>query len=125
MLNSADYCLVWEAETPAPAVSPRASSSGQRVNLCLWALLAAMNLFDVLATGRAFDIGIGELNPIVDALHAEFGLAGITALKAAFLTLLLFLLPFIRTWTRALFALTCSAYLALTVAHIGFLSPLL
>lgn len=125
MLNSADYTLVYEADSPAESAPIPASEQGRRLNLLLWALLVLTNLADVLGTARAFEIGIGELNPIVDMFHAEYGMAGIATPKVFFLTLLYFLLPWVRTWTRALFALACSAYLALTVAHIWYLSPLL
>lgn len=97
----------------------------QRTNLWLWVFLATTNLIDVLATGRAFSFGIAELNPIVDQLHLQFGMSGITLLKAGFLTLLYWLLPHIRTWTQALFALACTVYLGLTVTHLWYLVPLL
>ncbi len=125
MLKAADYCLLADADS-FPTSSPiPASEQGRRLNLLLWALLALTNCADVIGTARAFEIGISELNPIVDLFHADFGMAGVIAPKVLFLTMLYFLLPWVRSWTRALFALACSAYVALTMAHVWYLSPLI
>jgi hypothetical protein len=113
------------AEGTAQTALPLTCEQGRRTNLYLWILLAVTNLIDLLATGRAFEFGIDELNPLVNQLHAGFGMSGIGLLKATFLTLLYFLLPHVRTWTRALFVLACGIYVALTLAHIWYLAPLL
>jgi hypothetical protein len=125
MLKSADYAIFYAENSPARPSSPLASDQGRHLNLYLWVLLVVTNLVDVLGTSRAFEIGIGELNPVVDVVHATFGISGLVTAKVIFLSLLFFLLPYVRTWTRALFAFACSAYLALTVAHIWYLSPLI
>ena len=125
MPGSADYSLIYGTDHAAESLRPRASERGGRLNLYLWTLLAVTNFADVLGTRRAFEIGIGELNPLVDVLHAAYGVAGIVAPKAFFLMLLFVLLPYVCSWTRALLALTCSIYLGLTLAHIWYLSPLL
>ena len=124
MLNDAGvdaYGTVTESAAAVPQLSRRAL----RQNFFLWALLAATNVIDVLGTGRAFALGVGELNPIVASLHAQFGMPGIISAKVFFLTLLLFLLPHVRTWTRKLFITVCAAYVALTAAHVWFLYPLI
>lgn len=125
MLSSADHALACEPLYVLDDLSPPASAQGLRLNRLLWLLLAITNLVDVIGTARAFELGIGELNPIVAMFHNTFGLAGIAAPKLLFLTALLVLLPWIRSWTRIMFAFACSVYLALTVIHIWFLSPLI
>jgi hypothetical protein len=112
-------------EALASAASVRTSEQGWRLNLLLWMLLSLTNFVDVLGTARAFDMGIGELNPIVEMAHAAWGMIGVAAPKALFLAMLLFLLPWIRSWTRALFGFATCIYLALTGFHIWYLSPLL
>ena len=107
--------------TTPVAVSPQ----GRRLNLYLWLLLAVANIVDVLATRRAFGLGIGELNPIVALAYAEYGIGAVALLKLPFLVALGLLTPWIRTWTRGLLVLACSVYLALTAAHFWYLSPLL
>jgi len=117
--------IAYESGTRSVAAPIRVSSQDKRLNLYLWLLLTVTNIVDVLATRRAFEIGIDELNPIVALLYAEYGIGAVAAFKLPFLLLLLFLLPHIRGWTRGLLVLACSAYLALTFAHIWYLSPLL
>lgn len=111
--------------TAWPEPSASASASGVRLNALLWTLLLAANLVDVLASRQAFGIGVGELNPIVELLLLEYGMAGVIVPKLFWMTVLLLLLPYIRGWTRALFAMTCTVYLALTVVHLSQLTPLL
>ena len=97
----------------------------RRLNLYLWLLLVVTNLVDVLGTQRAFALGISELNPIIASIYAAYGIVAIVIFKGVFLGILGLTLPWIRGWTRALLAGACCAYLALTVAHIWYLSPLL
>lgn len=124
MLSSADFGENYVLRRPAISAPMSGTDQRRHLNLSLWMLLAATNVIDVLGTGRAFSIGIGELNPLVDMLHTAFGMAGIIGVKLFFLTLLFFLLPWVRSWTRALLTLVCSAYIALTFAHIWYLAPL-
>jgi len=124
MLSSADFGDNYALRGSANSQPMSAAVQGWRLNLSLWLLLAATNVIDVLGTGRAFAIGIGELNPMVDILHATFGMAGIVGVKLFFLTLLFFLLPWVRSWTRALLTFVCSAYIALSFAHIWYLAKL-
>ena len=100
-------------------------SAERRLNFYLWCLLAVTNVVDVLGTQRAFDLGIGELNPIVELFYGMFGMASVVLLKALFLTVLFFMIPYIRGWNRVLFVFACCVYLVLTVAHVAYLSPLL
>lgn len=124
MLDHAGVETLYGRVDAAKAAVQPLSQRDARMNLFLWLLLVATNVIDVLGTGRAFDFGIGELNPIVAGLHAQFGMAGLISFKMFFLSLLFFLLPHVRTWTRALFVAVCSAYVALSVAHVWFLFPL-
>lgn len=116
--------IAYQSCTPSVAAPIRVSSQGRRLNFYLWLLLAVTNLVDVLATRRAFNIGIDELNPIVALVYAQYGIGAVAAIKVPFLVMLCFLLPYIRGWTRTMLVLACSAYLALTFAHIWYLSPL-
>jgi Domain of unknown function (DUF5658) len=97
----------------------------QHLNRYLWALLAVTNLVDLLASRRAFELGIDELNPIVEALFSAYGIASIAAFKLLWLVILLVLIPHIRGWTQAFLAFACVVYLGLTALHIARLSPLL
>jgi hypothetical protein len=99
--------------------------SDRHLNRYLWLLLVVTNVVDVLASRRAFEFGIEELNPIVDSVLSAYGIWGIALFKALWLGVLLVLLPHIRGWTRMLLAFACLAYFALTVLHIWNLSPLL
>jgi hypothetical protein len=86
--------------------------------------LTVTNIVDLLGTRRAFEIGVSELNPIVELFYESFGMISVALVKAVFLTLLFFLIPYIRGWNRVLFVFACCVYLALTFAHIWYLSPL-
>ena len=116
---------IYEPCAPATPAGVTASQQGRRLNLWLWILLCVTNLVDVLATRRAFDLGIGELNPIVETFFVTYGIGSVAIFKALFLGMLWFTLPWIRSWTRALLGLACAAYFALTLMHIWYLSPLL
>ena len=105
------------------AIQPRILD--RHLNVYLWLLLAAANLVDVLASRRAFQIGMTELNPVVDAVLVDHGVWGVSVLKAFWLLLLFFLLPYIKGWTQTLLAFASLVYFALTLIHIWFLSPLL
>jgi hypothetical protein len=105
------------------AIQPRILD--RHLNVYLWLLLSAANLVDVLASRRAFGIGMVELNPIVDLVLVEFGVWGVSLLKAFWLLVLYFLLPHIRGWTQALLTFASLAYFALTLLHLWHLSPLL
>lgn len=107
---------------PHPA---KASPRDKQLNRYLWSLLAVTNLVDLLASRRAFDLGIGELNPIVDWLFSAYGISSVAVFKLFWLTALLVLLPYVRGWTQAFFAFACVIYLGLTLLHIARLSPLL
>jgi len=107
------------------AAAGSATTAGRRLNFYLWWLLAVTNVVDVLGTQRAFEMGISELNPIVELFYAHFGMISVALVKALFLILLYFLVPYIRGWNRVLFIFACGVYLALTIAHIGYLSPLI
>lgn len=109
----------------ARASAGTASSRERHLNRYLWALLAVTNLVDVLASRRAFGLGIGELNPFIESLLARYGLVGLGMLKLFWISVLLILLPYIRGWLHQLLMLACLVYLALTVVHIARLSPLL
>ncbi len=104
---------------------PCASRQDRRLNWYLWALLVVTNLVDVLATRRAFDLAIPELNPTVEMLISGYGIAGVAAFKALWLLILLVLIPYIRGWTQNLLKLACGTYLVLTVWHISHLPRLL
>ena len=91
----------------------------------MWALLAVTNIVDVLASRRAFDFGMGELNPFVSMLLDEFGILGVALFKAFWLLVLLGLLPYVKGWTQKFFELACVVYLLLTALHLWNLSPLL
>ena len=97
----------------------------EHLNVYLWLLLVATNLVDLLASRRAFAIGIDELNPVVDAILVDQGIWGIGLFKAFWLLVLLLLLPRIQGWTQALLAFACLVYFALTLLHLWHLSPLL
>jgi Domain of unknown function (DUF5658) len=101
------------------------AASDVHLNLYLWALLAVTNLVDVLASRRAFDLGIAELNPLVDSVLFAYGISGIAFLKLFWLAVLLVLLAHIRGWLQAFLAVACLIYLGLTVFHIANLSPLI
>lgn len=66
-----------------------------------------------------------ELNPVVDAVLVDYGVGGVTLVKAFWLVVLWFLLPHITGWKQALLALASLVYFALTLLHIWFLSPLI
>jgi len=102
-----------------------ASSRERSLNRYLWLLLAVMNLGDILASRRAFQLGIGELNPLVETINLEYGIFGVTLFKALWIFVLLLLLPFIRGWIQMLFAITCLIYFAVTLLHLLNLPPLL
>ena len=119
------YSFAYPRAAAPAGTTLRATERGWRLNLLLWMLLALSNFVDVLGTARAFEMGIGELNPIVEVIHAAWGMIGVVIPKVVFLTMLFFLLPWIRAWTRLLFGFTAAVYLALTVVHIWYLSPLL
>jgi hypothetical protein len=105
------------------AIQPRILD--RHLNVYLWLLLVAANIVDVLASRRAFEIGMVELNPVVDVVLVDFGVGGVSALKAFWLVVLWFLLPHISGWKQALLALASLVYFALTLLHIWFLSPLI
>lgn len=125
MLNQMRPAALYGRLAAASSATRITSPRGLRLNHHLWLLLVLTNIIDVIGTGRAFQLGIGELNPIVAAVHGGFGMPGLISLKGLFLGALLYLLPFVRSWTRILFILVCSAYLSLTFAHIWYLLPLL
>lgn len=103
----------------------RASEREMDLNLYLWAFLVVTNIVDVLASRRAFEFRIAELNPVIDLVQADYGILGVVLLKAFWLFVLMLLLPYIRGWTQLLLGLACLAYFAVTVIHIWMLSPLL
>lgn len=103
----------------------QASPRARHLNRYLWVLLAVTNLVDLLASRRAFALGIGELNPIVDSLFSTYGIASVALFKAFWLVALLILLPYVRGWIQAFFAFACVVYLGLTMLHIAWFSPLL
>ena len=105
--------------------SPKPAARDRYLNRYLWLLLAVTNLVDVLASRRAFEFGMAELNPVIDSLLSAYGIAGVALFKAFWLGVLFFLLPHIKGWTQILLACACAAYFALTVLHIWNLSPLL
>lgn len=105
--------------------SVRASAQELELNRYLWLLLVVTNLVDVLASRRAFQFGVDELNPIVDGMLSQYGILGVAVFKTFWLAVLLALLPFVHGWSQKFLAVACSAYLVLTVLHIWFLSPLL
>jgi len=121
-MNQSIACETGVGSVAAPIT---VSAQGRRLNLCLWLLLSVTNVVDVLATRRAFQIGIEELNPIVALVYSQYGIGAVAALKVPFLILLCCLIPYIRGWTRGLLILACGIYLTLTAAHIWYLSPLL
>lgn len=125
MAGLTGYSFAYPREAARAGTTLRATERGWRLNLLLWMLLALSNFVDVLGTARAFEMGIGELNPIVEVVHATWGMIGVVIPKVVFLTMLFFLLPWIRAWTRLLFGFAAAVYLALTVVHIWYLSPLL
>ncbi len=96
-----------------------------RLNLLLWWLLTVTNAVDILASRRAYELGIEELNPLISMLLAEHGLLSIVVLKGFWLFLLLRLLPYLQGWTQALFACACLAYFALAVVHLSHSNLLL
>lgn len=106
-------------------LTQRASEREEHLNRYLWLFLVVTNAVDVLASRRAFQFGIAELNPIVDLIISYFGIWGLAAFKALWIIMLMPLLPFVRGWTQAMLALACLAYFVLTIGHIWFLSPLL
>jgi hypothetical protein len=120
-----DESVAYESCDPRAALPASRAGAGNRLNFYLWLLLTVTNVVDVLGTRRAFSIGVHELNPIVEFFYAQFGMISIAFAKAVFLVLLYFLIPYIRGWNRALFVFACCVYLALTVAHVWYLSPLL
>ena len=120
-----DQSITYEPGVATAPATLTASAAGWRLNLYLWLLLAVTNVVDFLGTRRAFQLGIEELNPLVAFAYAEFGIGAVAAMKIPFLLLLGCLLPYIRGWTRGLLAAACAVYLALTGAHIWYLSPLL
>jgi hypothetical protein len=103
----------------------RASERDKELNLYLWAFLVVTNIVDVLASRRAFELGMTELNLVVDLILADYGILGVALFKSFWLVGLMFLLPYIRGWTQLLLGLVCLAYFALTVVHTWMLSPLL
>ena len=103
----------------------RASERDKELNLYLWAFLVVTNIVDVLASRRAFELGMTELNLLVDLVLADHGILGVVLLKTFWLVVLMFLLPYIRGWTQLLLGLACLAYFAVTVIHIWMLPPLL
>ena len=105
------------------AIQPRILD--RHLNVCLWLLLGAANIVDVLASRRAFEFGMVELNPVVDVVLVDFGVGGVSVLKALWLVALWFLLPHINGWKQGLLALASLVYFALTLLHIWFLSPLI
>ena len=106
---------------------PRAVAPGreERLNYFLWAFLVVANAVDVLASGRAFEFGIAEVNPFAELIIANSGIWTLALFKAFWILMLLPLLPHVKGWTRALLALACTVYGVLTIAHVWFLSPLL
>ena len=103
----------------------RASERDKDLNLYLWVFLVVTNIVDVLASRRAFEFGIAELNPVVDLILADNGILGVVLFKAFWLFVLMFLLAYIRGWMQLLLGLACLAYFAVAVLHIWMLSPLL
>lgn len=104
---------------------PGASEREERLNHYLWAFLVVTNVVDVLASRRAFEFGIAEVNPFADLIIANYGIWALALFKAFWILMLLPLLPHVKGWTRVLLALACAVYGVLTIAHIWFLSPLL
>ncbi len=90
------------------------------LNIVLWCSLALTNAVDVLASRRAYEIGIGEMNPVVSMLLTQYGVLGIALFKGFWLLLLLLLLSRITGWTQKLFACACLIYIALAVYHISY-----
>ena len=105
------------------AIQPRILD--RHLNVYLWLLLVAANLVDVLASRRAFQFGVSELNPVVDVVLVDYGVGGVSLLKAFWLLVLFFLLPHMTGWKQALLAVATLVYFALTLLHIWYLSPLL
>lgn len=103
----------------------RASEREEHLNRYLWVFLVITNVVDVLASRRAFQFGIAEVNPIVDLIISYFGIWGLAVFKVLWILMLMPLLPYIKGWTQAMLGLACLAYFVLTIAHIWFLSPLL
>lgn len=103
----------------------RASASETLLNRYIWALLVVTNGVDLLASRRAFALGIAEINPVVELMIASYGFWSLGVFKAFWLVILLSLLPYIRGWTQVLFTLTCMIYFILALSHIIYLSPLL
>ena len=64
-----------------------------RLNLYLWVFLVVTNAVDVLASRRAFELGIAESNRVVDLILANFGLLGVVLFKGFWLLILMLLLP--------------------------------
>lgn len=112
-------------DSPSRIFPEPAAAEDRELNLYLWALLAVTNLVDVLASKRAFDVGLEELNPVAASLLAEYGLLGLALCKAFWLAVLVVSLPYIHGWVQKFLALACGAYLGLTILHIWNLSPLL
>ena len=105
------------------AIQPRILD--RHLNVYLWLLLVAANLVDVLASRRAFQFGVTELNPVVDVVLVDYGVGAVSLLKAFWLLVLFFLLPHMKGWKQALLAVATLIYFALTLLHIWYLSPLL
>jgi len=120
-----DESIAYDRCDPQAGIATSRAGDGRRLNFYLWLLLVVTNVIDVLGTRRAFSVGIHELNPIVEFFYAQFGMISIAFAKAVFLVLLYFLIPHIRGFNRALFVFACCVYLALTFAHVWYLSPLL
>lgn len=107
------------------AARARTAHTASGLNRYLWALLLVTNIVDVLASRRAFQFDIAEMNPLLGTVLAAFGLPGLALVKAFWLVVLLLLLSHIRGWTQVLFSAACLTYVALTAVHIWHLSPLL
>ena len=112
-------------EMPGSAGIPTASPGELQLNRYFWVFLVVTNAVDVLASRRAFQFGIAEVNPVADLIISMYGVAGLGLFKAFWLLALLAFLPFVRGFTQALLGFACLAYFLLTIAHIWFLSPLL
>ncbi|MCZ6888382.1 MAG: DUF5658 family protein [Gammaproteobacteria bacterium] len=114
---------------PFTAVSTWASHQDflprSHLNIVLWCLLALTNVVDVLASRRAYEIGIGEMNPVVSMLLTQYGVLGIALFKGFWLLLLLLLLSRIAGWTQKLFVCACLIYIALAAYHISYANLLL
>jgi len=103
----------------------RASDTEEHLSRYLWLLLAVTNAVDLLASKRAFELGIAELNPAAEMLISTYGVWGLALFKASWIVVLALLIPFIRGWTQVLLGLCCLVYVSVIFAHIAFLSPLL